>query len=237
MRVYINAVLNEFRRFFNNKDLSAKDLHVIFYYAGIKAGNDKKYDSNVLKSMRINNVGQLMTAYNKFRKDNAEALYGEPCNAIESTKEENYPEGGYETDMNYVSNDLLKQQEVCESKNIFITKKQMDFINESLDSKYSVEPEKVKIVVKFLDDNFLKGGIPVIGEDGYPSTTPIVALKGTDGQVARNMTDQQLYDMLQDKFSKIYLDKNKRNNFLKQVMKDWYYGKISKEGLLSVNRY
>ena len=94
--------------------------------------------------------------------------------------------------MNYVSNDLLKQQEVCESKNIFITKKQMDFINESLDSKYSVEPEKVKIVVKFLDDNFLKGGIPVIGEDGYPSTTPIVALKGTDGQVARNMTDQQL---------------------------------------------
>ena len=51
------------------------------------------------------------------------------------------------------------------------------------------------------------------------------------------MTAKQLFFLLQDKFSKIYQDKTQRNAFLKKIMQDWYNRKISKEGLLSSNRY
>ena len=66
---------------------------------------------------------------------------------------------------------------------------------------------------------------------------PIVALKGTDGNPVRNMTDKQTFELLKDKFGKIYSDKDRVNKFLAQILKDWYYKKISKQGLLSVNSY
>ena len=103
------------------------------------------------------------------------------------------------------------------------------------ESKNFVEPQKVLVVKKFLDDNFVRAAVPTIGNDGYSKTLLIVGMKGTDGQVNRNMYAQQLFDLLQDKFQKIYLDKNKRDNFLKRVMKDWYDKKITQDGLLSVN--
>ena len=128
----------------------------------------------------------------------------------------------------------------------------MKTLNEELDSDFHfdlikpyhlressnfVEPQKVLVVKKFLDDNFVRAAIPTVGEDGYSKTLLIVGMKGTDGQVNRNMYAQQLFDLLQDKFKNIYLDKQKRDNFLKRVMKDWYDKKITKDGLLSVNVY
>ena len=77
--------------------------------------------------------------------------------------------------------------------------------------------------------------LPTIGDDGYPKTLLIVGMKGTDGNIIRNMFSQQLFDLLQDKFQNIYLDKEKRDSFLKTVMIDWYNKKISNDGLLSKN--
>jgi len=152
-----------------------------------------------------------------------------------------------DSDMQKVSDKLIYNDnygEVMENKKrtIIITESQFNYINSKLNegigvTKYSVEPDKVKIVKKYLDDNFVKGGIACMGEDGYPTTTPIVAIKGTDGLAARNMSDKQLFALLQDKFGKIYNDKIKRNKFLQQIIKDWYYDKISKEGMLSKNLY
>lgn len=105
------------------------------------------------------------------------------------------------------------------------------------ESSNFVEPQKVLAVKKFLDDNFVRAAVPTIGNDGYSKTLLIVGMKGTDGKVIRNMYAQQLFDLLQDKFQKIYIDKEKRDNFLKRVMKDWYDKKISKDGLLSVNTF
>lgn len=106
-----------------------------------------------------------------------------------------------------------------------------------MESYNFVDPDKVKIVAKYLDENFVRGGISCIGEDGYPTTVGIVAIKGTDGKLAKNMNAKQLFYLLQDKFQHIYNDKDKRDKFLKQIIKDWYAHKISKEGLLSVNKY
>lgn len=106
-----------------------------------------------------------------------------------------------------------------------------------LDESNSVEPKKVLVVKKFLDDNFVRAAIPTIGDDGYPKTQLIVGMKGTDGKVIRNMYAQQLFDLLQDKFQKIFSDKEKRDKFLKLVMKEWYDKKITRDGLLSKNIY
>jgi hypothetical protein len=93
----------------------------------------------------------------------------------------------------------------------------------------------VLIVKKFLDNNFQRGGISSISEDGYPTTIKIVAMKGTDGNPIRNMNAEQLFYLLQDKFKNIYADTNKRDILLKQIIKDWYKDKISKHGMLTVN--
>lgn len=130
--------------------------------------------------------------------------------------------------------DFLQEKKM--SKKVYITEAQLkEIIKES--QQFPVEPEKVRIVKNYLDDNFIKGGISCLGENGYPTTTPIVALKGTDGNPAKNMTDKQLFALLLDKFKNIYGDESKKKRFLQQVIKDWYYNKISKENLLTKNSF
>ena len=122
------------------------------------------------------------------------------------------------------------------NKKIYITESQYNYLlleNE----KFFVEPEKVLIVKKFLDDNFVRAGLPTIGEDGYSTTIPIVSMKDTTGTPAKNMSDKQTYELLKDKFAHIYSSAKQTNKFLAQVLKDWYYKKISPQGLLSVNEY
>lgn len=122
-------------------------------------------------------------------------------------------------------------------KNIIITESQFNALKKKLAESYFVEPEKVKIVQKFLDDNFVKGALPSIGEDGYPKPIWIVGLKIPFSQEVKNMTATQAFYMLQDKFKHIYSDSKQRDKFLKRVLIDWYNGNISKHGLLSRNNY
>ncbi len=122
------------------------------------------------------------------------------------------------------------------SRNIIITESQFDYLQHKLDEQYFVETNKVKVVEKYLDDNFVRGGMPAIGEDGYPKTIGVVGLKFKDGSVAKNMTATQLFYLLQDKFNKIYEDPKQRDAFLKKIVVDWYYKRI-KNGLLSKNNY
>lgn len=125
------------------------------------------------------------------------------------------------------------------SKSIFITESQAKRLNEDLNIKikanFPVDPEKVKIVAKYLNSAFKRGKMNGMGEDGYPKSIPIVAMIGADGQPLKNMTDKQLFYLLQDRFSHIYDDTKKRDSLLTQIMKDWYNDKITPNGMLSVN--
>ena len=105
------------------------------------------------------------------------------------------------------------------------------------ESNNYVNTNKVLLITKYLDDNFVRASMPIIGADGYPTDVKIVGMKGTDGEVIRNMTAKQLFYLLQDKFKGIYGDKKKRDAFIKQTMIDWYNRKVSKDGLLSKNTY
>ncbi len=207
-------------------------------------------------SIQANNVHALLAQYRvPKRKGKYSDMYDydEVVNALNSiyydktskkTNQKNieYKSEPYkcpEEDMNYVSQELLRQDGVMnenKKRKIFITEEQLNFINESLSQERMViEPNKVIVVKKFLDKNFQKGGISSIGEDGYPTTIKIVAMKGTDGQPLKNMNAEQLFYLLQDKFKGLYSNTNKRDKLLKQIIKDWYKDKISKHGMLSVN--
>lgn len=166
--------------------------------------------------------------------------------AIEKENQPHYDISSYQNDdenMQKVSDKLIQNdnyEEMDESKKgkkIYITESQFNDLKQRIAESYFVEPEKVKIVEKFLDDTFVKGAIPSIGEDGYAKPIFIVGMKVPYSDKYKNMTAKQTFYMLQDKFKNIYSDPKQRDSFLKKVLVDWYNGKISKHGLLSINNY
>ena len=119
-------------------------------------------------------------------------------------------------------------------KKIIITETQEQKLLEYLilEKNYPIEPSKVLLVKDYLDKNFKKGNLAEFGANGLPVNTPVVGLLN-NGQVVKNLTAKQLFDVLEDEFRGMFSDKIQRSKFLVQVIKDWYANKISKEGLLS----
>lgn len=100
----------------------------------------------------------------------------------------------------------------------------------------SPDREKVLIVKKYLDNNFAKIESDDIDANGYPTKIKSVAMLSADKQQAlKPMQVSELLLLLDDKFASMIKDKADRRAFLKQVITDWYFGNISKEGVLSVN--
>ena len=100
---------------------------------------------------------------------------------------------------------------------------------------YTVNPDKVLIVKQFLDKNFKKGSAESLGANGMPCKVNIVGQLSSNGEVLRNIQFEELHDLLIDRFKNMFLDKDERFCFLKQVMNDWFNDKISVHGMLSVN--
>jgi hypothetical protein len=128
-------------------------------------------------------------------------------------------------------------EESRKGKKIYVSESQMKKIKQYISESYFVEPKKVKIVEDFLNKTFVRGAIPTIGEDGYAKQVPIVAMNIPGSEEKKNMTATQAFYLLQDKFNKIYSEPKQRDDFLKKVLIDWYYKRISKDGLLSKNNY
>ena len=101
---------------------------------------------------------------------------------------------------------------------------------------FSISPEKVLKVKKFLDGGFKKGSYEDIGADGMPCSHKVVAMLSSDGQTPlKNMYMEDLYDMLCAKFKNMFSNEQERALFMRRVADDWYDGKINSLGMLSVN--
>ena len=94
--------------------------------------------------------------------------------------------------------------------------------------------EKVALVKKFLDDNFMRGFVTKTDDRGLKKNIGIFIQLGanklpTDTQ----MMVSDVFDITQDHFKNILGDKKERDGFLKQTIKDWFDKKITKNGSLS----
>jgi hypothetical protein len=122
------------------------------------------------------------------------------------------------------------------SKKIIITESQEQQLLEYMicEKTFPIDTNKVLIVKGYLDRRFTRGNLEEFGDNGLPVSKPIVGMKGSEGNVVKNLTARQLFDVLEDEFRGMFSDSRQRTKFLIQVIKDWYNKRISKEGLLSV---
>lgn len=102
-------------------------------------------------------------------------------------------------------------------------------------NKYTIDPNKVLIVKKFLDGGFKRGKLSTVGNDGLPFMMPIIAMMDENGEVLKNLYKEQLLELMIDKYQSMFRNKDERRKFLNQVLNDWYDNKIGTFGTLSVN--
>lgn len=101
---------------------------------------------------------------------------------------------------------------------------------------FSISPEKVLKVKRFLDNGFQKGNYEDVGPDGMPCSYKVVAMLSSDKQTPlKNMYMEDLYDLLCAKFKTMFNNEQERALFMRRVADDWYDGKINSLGMLSVN--
>lgn len=120
-------------------------------------------------------------------------------------------------------------------KNILINEEtEREIVGRILTESFSPSAEKVLLVKDYIDKNFAKVEIDDIDENGYPTKDKMVNML-SGGQPLKTMTLGDFLLMLDDKFHSIITDDNDRKKFIKQIIKDWYTGKLAKNGVLSVN--
>lgn len=108
-------------------------------------------------------------------------------------------------------------------------------ISDLISEAFYPNADKVLLIKKYLDKNFQRQNLDDIDSNGYPCVSPSVIMMSSNGQPLKTMQPSEFLMFLDDKFHNMISDEGDRKKFLKQVIKDWYYNKISKNGLLSVN--
>ena len=109
-------------------------------------------------------------------------------------------------------------------------------VDKKMNKPYTINPDKVLVVKKFLDDNFQKGNAEFIGNNGRVNKVRIISMPDSNGESLRDLTADNLVDLLIDRFKNMFLDHNERSLFMKQVVKDWMDDKITVNGILTTNR-
>lgn len=110
-----------------------------------------------------------------------------------------------------------------------------EVVGDILQESFFPMSDMVLTVKKFLDKGFTRDLQDDIDSNGYPKKKCVVSMLSTDKQPLRTMSMRELLLMLDDKFNSMVSDESDRRKFLKQVIRDWFDNKISKQGLLSVN--
>lgn len=110
-----------------------------------------------------------------------------------------------------------------------------EVVGDILQESFFPMSDMVLTVKKFLDKGFTRDLQDDIDSNGYPKKKCVVSMLSTDKQPLKTMSMRELLLMLDDKFNSMVSDESDRRKFLKQVIRDWFNNKISKQGLLSVN--
>ena len=135
----------------------------------------------------------------------------------------------------------LKQSKTAmnECRKLIITEEQekvlINILNGTPSEKkiYSIDPEKVLLVKKHLDNNFRKFNYTTL-KGGRKCNVIIVGMM--DGEnVLKYMYQDDLKEYLIDYFKKMFLDHAERDLFMAKVMDAWINNKIGVHGTLDSN--
>ena len=190
-------------------------------------GNSAFYECTSLTSVtmpirfkyEINNIFGTINANAKFN------FYGEESISSNNNIQEN------------MSNKkiIITEQQECFLATILREETQQMPVNKKMNKPFCVNPEKVLIVKKFLDKGFSSHDYEKIGPDGFPKKIKVISMNASNGEPLKYMYQDQLHDLLIDKFQNMFADKLERASFLKQVIKDWLNNSITIFGGLSTN--
>lgn len=108
-------------------------------------------------------------------------------------------------------------------------------VDKKMNKPYCIDPNKVLIVKKHLDNNFKKAKYSRIGSNGRPEVVDVVGMSDGLGNILKYMYKDQLKDYLLDYFQKMFSDENESNLFFDKVIDSWLKNKISIFGMLDVN--
>ena len=117
-------------------------------------------------------------------------------------------------------------------KTIILTENEHKHIVNLMNEEISHISDKVLSIKDYLDNHFAKAD-NTTSSDGQPINQEIVVWLDKYKQPYKNMTDAQLFYVIQDKFKNIITNREIRDNFIKQVIRDWYKGSITKDGCLT----
>ena len=123
-----------------------------------------------------------------------------------------------------------------ENKTIFITESQYKEIYETaLQEALIVNNELVKSIVKYLKKHFRPVKYDDINADGEVVQPYAIQMLSMDGEPLQTISVEVLADKIDGVFQKKIKDDSDRKKFYRQIIDDWINGKISREGILSVN--
>ena len=123
-----------------------------------------------------------------------------------------------------------------ENKTIFITESQYKEIYETaLQEALIVNNELVKSIVKYLKKHFRPVKYDDINADGEVVQPYAIQMLSMDGEPLQTISVEVLADKIDGVFQKKIKDDSDRKKFYRQIIEDWINGKISREGILSVN--
>ncbi len=88
--------------------------------------------------------------------------------------------------------------------------------------------DKIELVRKYLDNNFMRASIEKNGEN-----IGIFVKLNNHLPTEKSFWKQDVLDILDKEFNNTITDKKERDGFLSQLLDDWYNNKISKYGSLS----
>ena len=108
-------------------------------------------------------------------------------------------------------------------------------VDKKMNKPYCIDPGKVLIVKKHLDNNFKKAKYSRIGSNGRPEVVDVVGMSDGLGNILKYMYKDQLKDYLLDYYQKMFSDENESSLFFDKVIDSCLKNKISIFGMLDVN--
>lgn len=114
---------------------------------------------------------------------------------------------------------------------IFGNKGFSTIVGEMLRESYG---DKVDLVKRFLDKNFVRASMEETGSDGLKKNIGVFVMRSTNGLPSdTTLYKSDVMDILLHNFPNIIGDSVSNKEFLNQVIKDWYDNKITPSGSLT----